>query len=119
MCKVIATFSVFYFMTTTYYYFVNVISIKNVRYCCFVCYCSHKPQLQDTITAGRCHDRPGKKAFNHVYDVLVGLDLAVPGRRAILDYATVLTSLNERIEVRKRTRRENVRERKIDIIEFC
>lgn len=93
MSKVTAIFSVFYFTITKYYPLASVVSITNKSYCCFVCYGSHKPWLLDATTTGRYQGRPAKKGFSDIHKGLVGLDSAVPGIRAALDYATVLTSL--------------------------
>lgn len=121
MCEVIAIFSVSHFMIAKYYYLASVISITNKLYCCFICQCSHKPCLQDTPTADYYQGRPVKKGFQDVYKVLVGLDSDVPGIKATLHYYNSLDQLetNERIKVRKRTRRENVQKRKIYKSSFC
>lgn len=92
-CKVIAIFSVFHFMITKYHCLASVISITNKWYWCFLCYCSHKPWLQDNTAVGHYQGRSARKDFNDVYKVLVGLDSAVPGIRAALDYTAVWTNL--------------------------
>lgn len=122
-CKVIAIFSVFHFMIAKYYCLVSVISIRNEWYCCFVCYCSRKPWLQDTTTAGHYQGRPAKTDFNDVYEILERLNSAVSGIIATLSYTEVLTSLRwmkkkTKTEVRKWTRKGNVCERKTYIIRF-
>jgi len=49
--------------------------------------------LQDTTTAVHYQGRAAKKEFTDVYKFLVGLDSAVPGIGATLDYTTILTVL--------------------------